>query len=141
VRAGDAPAPLTNLLNNNHALAKSLADYLCPRSGVVGDFNAFRGNLQRTMRPLPVALTDPHSVRLPMPEPGQTLIVRDIDAVSIGPKSKVRDTFVNRSEAPKPHVPPGPVPQVDLPSPADELWTGAQKPPHQGIPGPGSLGF
>jgi hypothetical protein len=60
----DVPAA-QHLLNNDHMLAKSLANYLCPHSGVVGDFSAFRGNLQRTMRHLPVALTNPHSVRLP----------------------------------------------------------------------------
>ncbi|MEU7841721.1 hypothetical protein AB0B39_12280 [Micromonospora sp. NPDC049114] len=137
----DVPAA-QNLLNNDRALARSLADYLCPRSGTVGDFSTFREDLQRTMRNLPITLTNPHSVRLPIPEPGQTLIVRDIDGVSIGPKSAVTPIFVNRSEAPKPYIPPSPAPpQVHPPNPADELSTRTPEPPHRSIPGPGSFGF
>ncbi|MEU7761640.1 hypothetical protein [Micromonospora aurantiaca (nom. illeg.)] len=129
------------LLKRDRALATSLVDYLCPRSGIVGDFSTFRENLQRTMRHLPITLTNPHSVRLPIPEPGQTLIVRDIDGVSIGPKSTVSDTFVNRSEIPKRHMPPSPAPpQVHPPGPADERSTRTSQPPHQDIPGPGFFG-
>jgi hypothetical protein len=129
-----------SLLKKDQALANSLADYLCPRTGDLGNLGTFSANLQRTIRGLPVALTNPCGVGLPMPEPGRIRIVRDIDAVSIGTENDIRTTFDNRVDATKPDVPVRATSPAHLPSPAAGLPTTAQNHPHPGIAGPGSMG-
>jgi hypothetical protein len=80
----DVPA-VDQLLSKNPALAKTLAAFLCPETGQVGNLDPFRSQLATSLQGLQVNLDGRlTSVELAAPEPGSELLVRGVDGLTVG---------------------------------------------------------
>jgi len=79
------------LLRQDPALATTLADFLCPETGQLGNFDAFRSQLETTLNALPLGLAGRlSSLGLAAPEPGAELHVRGVDGLTVGENNQIR---------------------------------------------------